>query len=157
MEKNTIENKNKTPRLQSGNSSEDDLLASSQELVASQLSVVGSDTLHQTTTKTATLTVSEDGKTTQINKKSPADVRKGLYQKTKFILGKIAKNAANGTVHERDELDKIKYTKIVEEYEEAKTSRNDDRPTSSKRERSRTEDNKPAKRKKNTTLLPLQQ
>ncbi|XP_073841147.1 uncharacterized protein [Musca autumnalis] len=34
-------------------------------------------------------------------------------------------------------------TKIVEEYEKDKTSKPDDRPTSSKRERPRTEDNKP--------------
>ncbi|XP_073831518.1 uncharacterized protein [Musca autumnalis] len=144
-----------------GNSSEDELLASSQELVASQLSVVSSanscDSLQQqNTNKTATLSVKKDGQTTEPNlkKKSPSDVRKSLYQKAKFILGKIAKNAANGTVDERDEADKLKYTQIVEEYEKAKISHINDRQSSSKRERSRTEDTKPAKRKKlkhNTT------
>ncbi|XP_073819713.1 uncharacterized protein [Musca autumnalis] len=160
MEKNTKKtNKNQTkttPRMQCGNSSEDELLASSQELAASQPSVVStansSDSLQQHKTNTQTLTVTEDGQSNK-KKKSPSDVRKALYQKAKYILSKIAKNAAEGTVHERDEEDKITYTKIVEEYEKAKASKND-QPTSSKRERSRTEDNKPAKRKKlkhNTT------
>lgn len=149
--------------MQCGNSSEDDLLASSQELEVSQTSVVGTGnsatTLQQTTSKTTSvLSIPHDRQdgNKKSKRKCPSDVRKSLYLKAKFILGKIAKNVANGTVHERDEEDKKTYTQIVEEYEKKKNSQLDSQPSTSKRERSQTEDAKPAKRKKvKDTTIPV--
>ncbi|XP_073822247.1 uncharacterized protein [Musca autumnalis] len=80
---------------------------------------------------------------------SPSDIRKSLYQKAIFILGKIANNEANGIVHELDETDKLKYTKIVKEYEERKKFQNDKNPVevktkSAKRKNTKGENMPPA-------------
>ncbi|XP_036318738.1 uncharacterized protein LOC118733455 [Rhagoletis pomonella] len=57
-------------------------------------------------------------------KRKPSGVvMRQMYQKALYMLNKIDKNAAAGTVHERDEEDKAKYMQIVEEYEKLQKGR----------------------------------
>lgn len=49
-------------------------------------------------------------------KKSSGVLRKNQFLHASFILSKIAKNEAEGTCHERDAEDKIKYQKVIDDY-----------------------------------------
>lgn len=155
MNESKIKKTNSSMRL--GGLSEEDLLASSQDSEAGPKSAVNvGKNVPPSKQKTATTTKLDQSVKSDVTvpikprRRRPADARRTLYQKAKFILEKIAKNEANGTVHERDAVDKAKYTKIVEEYDEKKASLLNDNniPSTSKRERSRVEDEKPAKRMK---------
>lgn len=143
-------------------SSEDDLLASSQE--ATVILSGNGGARHSTPEpqqtqidKPSTSQLSQNVKIGDKAKrkrkhKTIGDIKRSQYTKAQFILGKIAKNALNGTVNERDAEDRVKYQAVVEEYLKSK----DSAPSTSnvgngaKRNRSQAEDDKSPKRKKVT-------
>ncbi|XP_065362003.1 BEACH domain-containing protein lvsA-like [Calliphora vicina] len=144
-----------------GSSSEDDLLASSQETLVAMSGSLGDR--HSTLLPSKNLTnapLQSDAKTgDQLKKKrkkrkSQKDILKSRYAKAIFILDKIDKNAASGAPHERDEEDRAKYQAVVDECQKfldsvPSTSKAAAEETErSKRNRSQTEGEKSPKRRK---------
>lgn len=143
-----------------GSSSEDDLLASSQETL---IALSGSSSDRHSTLLPANISknpTQSDAKAggklgkKRPKKKSDKDIMKARYTKALFILGKIAKNEKNGTPHERDAEDRAKYQLVVEEYQKCldsvpSTSKAETATTErSKRNRSQTEFERSPKRRK---------
>ncbi|XP_037807713.1 uncharacterized protein LOC119601078 [Lucilia sericata] len=125
METNTEKKQKQRRKDEIGSSSEDELLASSQETVVSPS---GSGNERHSTllpSKSPTNTPQSDAKAgdnsrkKRPKRKSQKDILKARYTKAVFILDKIAKNAANGTPHERDEDDRVKYQAVVDEYQKS--------------------------------------
>ncbi|XP_046805498.1 uncharacterized protein LOC124419553 [Lucilia cuprina] len=161
METNTEKEQKQKQRRKDeiGSSSEDELLASSQETVVSPS---GSGNERHSTlypSKSPTNTPQSDAKAgdnsrkKRPKRKSQKDILKARYTKAVFILDKIAKNAANGTPHERDEDDRVKYQAVVDEYQKfletaPSTSKMAAETERSKRNRSQVEDGKSPKRRK---------
>lgn len=94
-------------------SSEDELLASSQEAVGK----VAASTSHSTSAPSKI----QDGTSHSSKKvnhpKSSKATLKSRYQKATFILAKIEKNRSEGRIDEQDEVDKSRYQAVVKEYE----------------------------------------
>ncbi|CAD7083270.1 unnamed protein product [Hermetia illucens] len=141
-----IEKEEEEEELMPGASSEDELLASSQETLAVESSTLGASrsiavlkklvvfSLESTAVKLGIASTrhsppNSKHSTTADPSKVKADARNGtkkrrstgvllksLYQKAMHILSKIARNKEAGTVNERDEKDFAKYQAIVEEY-----------------------------------------
>lgn len=137
------------------NTSEDELLASSQETVVS-LQGTGytnqsSPVPHQSkimASQPKLVTSPGDQPKRKRKHKSSGEVWKSRVCRAKFMLAKIAKNAQDGTVHERDAEDAKKYQAVVDEYLKYKdtlpsTSQDTQR---AKRNRSHNESDKAPKR-----------
>lgn len=155
----------KTPSIES----EDELLASSQDTIvgssgeARDASTSEQATLRGNTGGTSTPVLQHPSQKTPVissskarqsnatkpNKHSPADQLRIKYRKATFILGKIAENEKAGKVHERDAADKIKYQKVVEEFNSReKSALPSKKEKSTKRNRSLEEEKPPQKRTK---------
>lgn len=134
--------KHKNTNKPGSSSSEDELLASSQETIveanntvlrsashSTPTPVIARSTSHSTPLTKPGCTASTSHSTTMhpsntstkpgTSKKyrSAAVSLKREYSKAKYILSKIAKNEAEGKTHERDATDKVKFSKIVQEFE----------------------------------------
>ncbi|XP_037943707.1 uncharacterized protein LOC119676538 [Teleopsis dalmanni] len=116
-------NKQKTNK-ELGTSSEDELLASSQENERVETAILPKVGSSSRTAPTSHITVKSADKRAshsapaEKSKKSEAKIRRQRYQKAMFILGKIAKNEAEGKEQTFDRTDKVRYQKVVDEYNE---------------------------------------
>ncbi|XP_037957387.1 uncharacterized protein LOC119687206 [Teleopsis dalmanni] len=116
-------NKQKTNK-ELGTSSEDELLASSQENERVENAILPKVGSSSRTAPTSHITVKSADKRAshsapaEKSKKSEAKIRRQRYQKVMFILGKIDKNEAEGKEQTFDRTDKVRYQKVVDEYNE---------------------------------------
>ncbi|XP_037959238.1 uncharacterized protein LOC119688639 [Teleopsis dalmanni] len=107
-----------------GTSSEDELLASSQENERIKSAVLTNVRSSSRIAPTSSVTVKSVDKRAshsvpaEKSKKSEAKIRRQRYQKAIFILGKIAKNESEGTEQAFDHTDKVRCQKVVDEYKE---------------------------------------
>ncbi|XP_037957537.1 uncharacterized protein LOC119687330 [Teleopsis dalmanni] len=116
-------NKQKT-NTELGTSSEDELLASSQENELVETAILTNVGSSSRTAPTSHITEKSADKRAshsapaEKSKKSEAKIRRQRYQKGMFILGKFAKNEAEGKEQAFDRTDKVRYQKVVDEYRE---------------------------------------
>ncbi|XP_055389891.1 uncharacterized protein LOC129618890 [Condylostylus longicornis] len=111
--------------LSTGSSPEDNKLISSQEKEES----IGGSNMNQNELPQIELTEhtiqnTEESSHSSKKRKSrgPGCAFKKRYSKAIYILDKIARNEAEGKFNERDKGDKIRYQKVVEEYNNYKNS-----------------------------------
>ncbi|XP_054746049.1 uncharacterized protein LOC129250452 [Anastrepha obliqua] len=122
-----------------GTSSEDELLASSQETVDGK--AVGHST--PSTLNQPSTSANAKGQKRQNAKKGPS--RYKLYQRSLTILGRIRKNEAEGKAHPKDAVDKARCQKVVDEYLAFQATQ---KAEAVKRNRSQDESDKPTKKPK---------
>ncbi|XP_053968746.1 uncharacterized protein LOC128870176 [Anastrepha ludens] len=122
-----------------GTSSEDELLASSQETVDGK--AVGHST--PSTSNQPSTSADAKGQKRQNVKKGPS--RYKLYQRSLTILGRINKNEAEGKTHPKDAADKARCQKVVDEYLAFQATQ---KAEAVKRNRSQDESDKPTKKHK---------
>ncbi|XP_055388402.1 uncharacterized protein LOC129616949 [Condylostylus longicornis] len=133
-----------------GTSSEDEILASSQE---AGVSIGGDETSkvakppEQSTQKAKGTSHSSKSK----KSKGPAFVLKKRYSKAVFILGKIAQNEAEGKTSEKDAEDKVKYQKVIDEYNAYKNTKPQE---TTKRVRSQDDDRNAQESKRSKVVKP---
>ncbi|XP_054745498.1 uncharacterized protein LOC129249854 [Anastrepha obliqua] len=120
-----------------GSPSEDELLASSQETVEGK--AVG----HSTPTTINEPTTSAEAMGQKRGNKVPS--RYKLCQRSLAILGRIRKNETEGKVHPKDETDKARCQKVVDEYLAFQAA---NRTDAKKRNRSHDETGKATKKHK---------
>ncbi|XP_053964370.1 uncharacterized protein LOC128867286 [Anastrepha ludens] len=124
-------------KLGIGSSTEDELLASSQEAVEGK--AVGHST---PTTKNEPTTCAKAMGQKRANK-GPS--RYKLYQRSLAIIDRIHKNETEGKAHPKDEADKARCQKVVDEYLAFQTAR---KTEAKKRNRSQDENKRASKKHK---------